>query len=94
MITTELSVAIKNGKMKDRHRKRTLLIVVNIPTKIMMVSGSNTSKKESCFPSFIARPDGRIAAKLERNKAGVLIFTVDMNKQFEDPSYFGRQRFV
>lgn len=66
----------------------------NAANNYMWISGSNTSKRESCFPSFIARPDGRIAAKLTRNEPGALICTLDLEQQFEDPSYFGRQRFI
>jgi len=39
----------------------------------LWISASNTCKKESSFPSFSVRPDGKIDKQLRRNTAGVLI---------------------
>lgn len=58
------------------------------------ISGSNTSSTESCFPSFVIRPDGRIHKQLERNSPGVLVSHLDLNEKFEDPSFYGRKRFL
>ena len=60
----------------------------------LWISGSNTSKKESCFPSFVMQPDGKILSKLQRNKPGVLISQIDLDQKFEDPSFYGRKRFI
>jgi predicted amidohydrolase len=59
----------------------------------LWVSGSNTSKKESCFPCFVVRPDGEIAHKSIRNRSSVLVSKINLKQKFEDPSYYGRQRF-
>lgn len=58
------------------------------------ISGSNTSKRQSCFPAFVVRPDGMIHNKLARNKPGVLISTIDVNQIFEDPCFYGRDVFL
>ena len=58
------------------------------------ISGSNTSKRESCFASFVLQPDGKILNQLPRNKPGVLINKIDLNRKFEDPSFYGRERFL
>ena len=60
----------------------------------LWISGSNTCKKESCFPSFVMRPDGRIANKSRRNIPGVLVTHIDFDQKFDDPSFFGRKRFL
>lgn len=66
----------------------------NAANNYLWISGSNTSKKESCFPSFIIQPDGNIFSKLPRNKPGVLISRIDLDQHFEDPSFYGRKRFM
>jgi predicted amidohydrolase len=60
----------------------------------LWVSGSNVSTKQSCFSSFIARPDGKILNDAPRNKPYVLISQIDLNQRFIDPSFYGRQRFL
>jgi predicted amidohydrolase len=44
------------------------------------ISCSNTSARESCFPSFFVRADGIITGRLRRNAAGVLTSAVDTNE--------------
>jgi len=58
------------------------------------ISGSNTSKQQSCFPSFVVQPDGVLYKKLARNKPGVLISSIDLNQKYADPSYYNRDRFM
>ena len=58
----------------------------NAANNHLWISASNTSKKESSFPAFIASPDGRILNKLKRNRPGVLISRIDPDKKFYDPS--------
>ena len=58
------------------------------------ISGSNTSKRESCFPCFVVSPDGNIFNKSSRNRSSVLISKINFNWKFDDPSFFGRQRFI
>ena len=53
---------------------------------------ADIKKNESSFASFIARPDGKIDQQLKRNVSGVLICTIDLNKQFVDPSRPWRRR--
>lgn len=60
----------------------------------LWVSGSNTSNKESCFPSFIVRPDGQMMGEMTRNQPGVLIRQLDLDLEYEDPSLYGRRRFL
>lgn len=64
----------------------------NAANNYLWISASNTSKKESSFASFIARPDGRIHQRLKRNVTGVLISKIDFNQQFTDPSGPWRKR--
>jgi predicted amidohydrolase len=58
----------------------------NAANNYLWISASNTSGKESSFAAFVAQPDGRILRKLQRNRAGVLISEIDINKKFADPS--------
>jgi len=60
----------------------------------LWVSGSNTSKKESCFPGFIVQPNGMILNKGHRNRQEVRITEIDFDQQFDDPSFYGRKRFL
>ena len=48
------------------------------------ISCSNSSARQSCFPSFFVRPDGVIIGRLRKNVAGVLISTVDTNAKLYD----------
>jgi predicted amidohydrolase len=52
----------------------------------LWISGSNTSRKESSFPCFVIRPDGKILNKPGRNRAGIVLSRIDTNKKFHDPS--------
>src|SRR5262249_55595077 len=56
------------------------------------ISCSNTSARESCFPSFFVRADGIFTGRLRRNVAGVLISTVDTNKHLYDGAADWRNR--
>jgi hypothetical protein len=53
---------------------------------------SNTSAKESCWPSFFMRPDGVVTGKLRRNVPGVLISDVDPRKKYYDSTVLWRER--
>lgn len=48
----------------------------------MWISCSNTSKRESCWPSFVVRPDGVMVGRLRRNTPGVLITQIDTSADF------------
>ena len=64
----------------------------NAANNHLWISGSNTSRRESSFPAFMVRPDGRILHKLARNRAGVLISSIDTTKKYSDPSAHNRDR--
>lgn len=56
------------------------------------ISCPNSSRPESCWPSFFVRPDGIVAGRLRRNVAGVLISTADTNKKSYDSTVAWRDR--
>jgi predicted amidohydrolase len=58
----------------------------------LWISASNTSGRESCFASFVARPDGKILHQLKRNVTGILISKINSNTKFADPSGPWRKR--
>ena len=66
----------------------------NAANNYLWVSGSNNCNRESSFPSFVAQPDGRILNRLKRNVPGLLIATIDFDQKFDDPSFYGRRRFL
>ncbi len=58
----------------------------------LWISANNTSARESCWPSFFVRPDGRITGRLPNNRAGVLITTIDTKARLYDASSAWRDR--
>jgi len=58
----------------------------NAANNYLWISGSNTCKRESCFPCFMVRPDGKVPGRLSRNRAGILISYIDLEESFADPS--------
>lgn len=58
----------------------------------MWISASNTSARESCWPSFFVRPDGVITGRLVNNRSGILLTTVDPTKKFYNASGRWRER--
>ena len=58
----------------------------------LWISCSNTSRRESSWGSFMVRPDGIITGRLPRNKAGVLISTIDTRAPYYDASVAWRDR--
>lgn len=56
------------------------------------ISCSNSSAKESCWPSFFVRPDGVIIGRLRRNTPGLLISTVDTKQKLYDATFAWRNR--
>lgn len=56
------------------------------------ISCSNTSRRESCWPSFFVRPDGVITGRLRLNVAGILLSTVDTNERIYDSTVAWRDR--
>ncbi|PCJ58831.1 MAG: hypothetical protein COA79_12230 [Planctomycetota bacterium] len=53
-------------------------------TNHMYVIGNNNSKRHQCWPSLFIDPDGKIRKKLIKHKAGLLIDTIDLKKDFYD----------
>jgi predicted amidohydrolase len=49
------------------------------------VSMSNASGYYSPYPSCFIQPDGVIVKQLKQNKAGLMVNTVDLNREFYDP---------
>lgn len=60
----------------------------------LWISASNTSARESCWPSFVVRPDGLSAGRLRLNTPGVLITTVDTEGGFYDSTAAWRARAI
>lgn len=58
----------------------------NASSNYLWISASNTSRKESCFPGFVVRPDGMILNKMKRNLQRVLISSIDTSKDVPDPT--------
>ena len=58
----------------------------------MWISCSNTSARESCWPSFFVRPDGATTGRLKLNTAGVLMSTVDTQERLYDATVAWRDR--
>jgi deaminated glutathione amidase len=58
------------------------------------ISCSNSSAKESCWGSFVVRPDGVITGKLEKNVAGIMVTEIDINKKYYDATKFWRSRAI
>jgi predicted amidohydrolase len=56
------------------------------------ISCSNSSARESCWPSFFVRPDGVITGRLRRNVSGVLISMVDTKEKLYDSTAVWRNR--
>ncbi|MDH7599859.1 MAG: carbon-nitrogen hydrolase family protein [Sedimentisphaerales bacterium] len=49
------------------------------------ISVANSSGYYSPYPSCLIQPDGQVVARLRRNRAGLLVRTIDINQQFYDP---------
>jgi predicted amidohydrolase len=58
----------------------------------LWISCSNSSARESCWPSFVVRPDGVMLGRLVRNRAGVLVSTIDDRARYYDSTAAWRRR--
>jgi deaminated glutathione amidase len=58
----------------------------------MWISANNTSARESSWPSFFVLPNGVIAGRLARNRAGVIVSEVDPRREYYDASKEWRDR--
>lgn len=52
----------------------------------MWISAPNSSAYYSRWPSVFITPDGCIEKSLRRNRAGIMLNTVDLSKRYYDPS--------
>jgi len=87
-----LSAKEYNAQGKELGSLITGAVRGNAANNYFWISASNTSARESCFASFVARPDGKILHQLKRNVTGILISKVDFNAQYTDPSGPWRDR--
>lgn len=87
---------LSRGDFEDHGRDQGSLIVGTVrgyaANNNLWISASNTSRSESCFASFLVRPDGRIVQQLKRNRTGLLISRIDFTRRFDDPSRHWRPR--
>ncbi len=58
----------------------------------MWISANNSSARVSRWASFVAQPDGMLAAKLTLHRAGMIITTIDTTRQFYDAPGMNRER--
>ena len=58
------------------------------------ISASNTSARQSCWPSFVVRPDGVMVGRLRRNRAGLLITRMDTAVAHYDSTAAWRDRSI
>jgi len=54
-------------------------------TNYFWVSMANSSGYYSPYPSCFIAPDGKIVRQLRRNRAGIMVNTVDLSRKFYDP---------
>jgi len=54
-------------------------------TNHFWVSMTNSCRRYSPYPSCFIRPDGVIAQQLKLNRPGMMVNTVDLNRDFYDP---------
>jgi predicted amidohydrolase len=87
------------GRSLHRFNNGTTLPAITMPATMqaaasnhVWISCSNTSARESCWPSFFVRPDGVITGRLRLNTAGILVSTVDRKEKFYDAAQFWRAR--
>jgi len=60
----------------------------------MWISAPNSSRYYSNWPSVFVTPDGKIVGQLPRNKAGLMVNTVDFAKKYYDASAAFRDRAI
>jgi predicted amidohydrolase len=58
----------------------------------LWISCSNSSAKESCWGSFVVRPDGVINGRLQKNTDEILITEIDTEQVYYDSTKFWRER--
>jgi len=63
-------------------------------TNYFWASMSNSSAYYSPYPSCFIRPDGKIVKQLDFNKPGMMVNTVDLSREYYDPSRRFRDRVL
>jgi len=63
-------------------------------TNYFWISMSNASSYYAPYASCFIQPDGKIVRQLQSNRAGVMVNTVDLNKDFYDPSRLFRDMAI
>jgi predicted amidohydrolase len=76
--------ARQNGPSVHTHIMRQTM-QAHAATNHLWVSMSNASGYYSPYPSCFIQPDGEIAGQLKQNKAGIMVNTVDLSREFYDP---------
>jgi predicted amidohydrolase len=56
------------------------------------ISCANSSARESCWPSFVVRPDGIVTGRLRRHTAAILVSSVDTETEYYDSTVAWRDR--
>jgi predicted amidohydrolase len=76
--------ARQNGPSVHTHIMRQTM-QCHAATNHFWVSMSNASGYYSPYPSCFIQPDGMIMRQLKANRAGIMVNTVDLSKEFYDP---------
>ncbi|QCK16826.1 carbon-nitrogen hydrolase family protein [Mangrovivirga cuniculi] len=58
------------------------------------ISASNTSAPESCWSSFMVRPDGVITGRLNKHEKNILITEIDTSNEYYDSTKYWRERSI
>jgi predicted amidohydrolase len=58
----------------------------------LWISAANSSRRHSCWPAFLLRPDGVVTGRLRRHAAGVLVSEVDTRLPLYDSTREWRRR--
>lgn len=69
-------------------------MIASASNNYMWISCPNSGTRSSCWGSFVVRPDGIIADKLPRHKAGVLLTVMDTEAEFYDSTVAWRDRAI
>jgi len=67
-------------------------MISNAANNYLWISASNTSAQESCWGSFMVRPDGVIIRKLPKNEDELLITEIDLDHKYYDSTRLWRDR--
>ncbi|MBL9216830.1 MAG: carbon-nitrogen hydrolase family protein [Opitutaceae bacterium] len=83
-----------------RYRTKGRILGVIVPATVQAaaasnhcwISATNTTRRISCWPAFVARPDGLVAGRLRRHRASVLVTRLDPVVRYDDASAAWRDR--